>query len=56
VYAATSLNNGGGTPQPDVADGTMQASHQRALCWRVIMPDSTATTETQNVQVVVTAQ
>jgi hypothetical protein len=60
VFADTSLSAGGGTPNPDVtaggANGRMFAGSFRALCWRVITPQSTATVDTQNVQVIVTAQ
>ena len=60
VFADASLNNGGGTPNPDVtaggANGRMFAGSFRALCWRVITPSSTATADTQNVQVIITAQ
>jgi len=60
VFADASLNNAGGTPDPDVtgggANGRMSAGSFRALCWRVITPSSTATADTQNVQVIVTAQ
>ena len=49
-----------GTHEPDVAagapDGQMFAGNQRALCWRLIMPASTATLDPQNVQVIITAQ
>jgi hypothetical protein len=59
TFAAAALNNDG-TYQPDVTsgggNGLIHAGNRRALCWRVIMPDSTSTTETQNVQVTVTAQ
>jgi hypothetical protein len=57
VFADASLTNGGGTPNPDVAgNGRMFANNKRALCWRIVTPSSTSTTDTQNVQVVVTAQ
>ena len=60
VFADSSLTNNGGTPNPDVtagaANGRMFAGDKRALCWRIITPSSTATTDTQNIQVVVTAQ
>ena len=60
VFADASLSNGGGTPNPDVtgggANGRMFAGSRRALCWRVITPNSTSTADTQNIQVIVTAQ
>jgi len=60
VFADASLNNAGGTPDPDViaggANGRMFAGSLRALCWRVITPQSTSTADTQNVQVIITAQ
>ena len=56
LFADASLNNLGGTPNPDVAgNGRMFAGSFRALCWRVITPATTATTDTQNVQLIVTA-
>ena len=59
VFSDTSLNNNG-TQNPDVtaggANGRMFAGSKRALCWRVITPSSTGTTNTQNVQVIITAQ
>ena len=58
VFADTNLDNGG-TPLPDIAgggaDGRMHAGSRRALCWRVITPNSTSTAQTQNIQIVVTA-
>ena len=60
TFAASALNAGGGTHQPDVTvgggNGIVYGGNKRALCWRVIMPDSTATTEQQNIQLTVTAQ
>ncbi|MBI3554625.1 MAG: hypothetical protein HY077_19195 [Elusimicrobia bacterium] len=54
------LLNNDGTPKPDVfvgaPDGRMFAGSQRALCWRIIAPKTTATRDTQNIQIVVTAQ
>jgi hypothetical protein len=59
VFAAAALNNDG-TYQPDVTagggNGRMVAGNKRALCWRVVSPDSTSTLDTQNIQVTVTAQ
>lgn len=60
VFADPTLNNLGGTPNPDVTaggnNGRMFAGGKRALCWRVITPNSTSTIDTQNVQIIVTAQ
>lgn len=59
VFAAPSLGAGGGTPLPDLTapgtDGRMFAGSKRALCWRVIAPASTSTTDAQNIQITVTA-
>ena len=55
VFAASALNTDG-EYQPDTAAGRIVAGHQRALCWRIIAPDSTSTLDTQNVQVIITAQ
>lgn len=56
-FAAPSLNAAGGLPGPDTGGtGYMLAGGVRALCWRIIMPASTATTDPQNLQLVVTAQ
>ena len=59
-FSDTSLTNGGGTQNPDVtaggANGRMLANSKRALCWRVISPSSTATSDPQNIQVVISAQ
>ncbi len=55
VFAAAALNNNG-DHRPDVlASGLMFAGSKRALCWRAIMPQSTSTTNKQNIQVIVTA-
>jgi hypothetical protein len=55
-FVAASLNAGGGTPNPDVAaSGRMFAGSFRALCWRVVTPASTNATDTQNIQLYVTA-
>lgn len=59
VFAAATLDEGGGTPNPDItggaANGRMHAASRRALCWRVITPSSTSTAENQNIQIIVTA-
>ena len=55
IFADPSLNAGGGTPSPDVAAGQIYAGSKRALCWRVIAPSSTSTTDTQNIQIIITA-
>ena len=56
-FADTSLNASGGTQNPDVpGNGRMRSNSKRALCWRVISPDSTSTSDTQNIQVIITAQ
>jgi hypothetical protein len=55
LYADPNLNNDG-EYRPDVpASGHMWANSQRALCWRIILPDSTSVLNTQNVQIIVTA-
>ncbi len=54
VYADPSLNNLG-TPDPDNGSNQLYAGSKRALCWKLIMPNSTSTQDTQNVQVIVTA-
>ena len=58
TFAEPTLNNNG-TPNPDVAsgpnDGRMHAGGKRALCWQVVTPDSTSTTHSQNIQIIVTA-
>ena len=53
----TVLNNEG-TPAPDDTTpqlGEMLAGSKRALCWRAIMPASTVISDTQNIQIIVTA-
>jgi len=55
LYADQSLNNGGGTPDPDNGSNQLYANSKRALCWKLIMPNSTSTQDTQNVQIIVTA-
>ena len=54
--ASAELNNDG-THLPDVStnSGSMLGNKKRALCWRVIMPASTSTTNKQNIQVIVAA-
>ena len=54
--ASSQLTNLGGSQAPDLATGEMYAGNKRALCYRVVMPQSTSVTATQNVQVIVTAQ
>ena len=57
TFADSNLNNLGGTPNPDVtANSRMFAGSRRALCWRIVTPNSTSTANTQNIQVIVTAQ
>ena len=64
VFADSGLNqDGNGTHllyNPDViaggADGRMFAGSQRALCWRIVTPQTTATAVTQNIQLIITAQ
>ena len=34
----------------------MTAGSKRALCWRIVTPNSTSTADTQNIQVIVSAQ
>lgn len=59
VFAAPSLALGGAKSEPDLtvgaADGLMFAGSKRALCWRLIAPSATTTTDTQNVQITITA-
>lgn len=55
-FADTSLTTGGGLATPDVtATGSMLAAGKRVLCWRIVTPSATTTTETQNIQLIVTA-
>ena len=64
VFADSLLNSGGGTSyEPDNAGaGLMFADSQaggygsRALCYRVILPQTTANTDEQIIQVIVTAE
>ena len=48
-----------GTAAPDSTDGSfvtrLKANSKRALCWRIIAPNSTSTSQQQNVQIIVTA-
>ena len=54
--ATATMSAGGSNPNPDNATyNQMYVGHKRALCWRLIMPSSTYTTHTQEVQVLVTA-
>jgi hypothetical protein len=57
LYADSSLNVNG-TYKPDDApnSGDMFPGDSRALCWRLIMPNGTTVTDTQNIQLVITAQ
>ena len=54
-FVGSTLTQDGASPAPDLAGGTMYGNGKRALCWRLIMPDSTSTQDTQNVQILVTA-
>jgi len=54
--ADPTLNAEGAPYQPSVlSSGNMFAGHQRTLCWRIVAPAATTTTDAQNVQLVVTA-
>ena len=54
--ASTELvNNGQSTPDATTLLGSMFGGSKRALCWRVIAPQSTTATQTQNIQVIVAA-
>ncbi len=57
LFADTTLNNLG-TPNPDdsPSNGDMFAGSKRALCWRIAGPSGITQTDTQNVQIIVTAQ
>ena len=55
LFASTQLAQSGGVTGPD-SGNNMFGGNKRVLCYRVIMPQSTSVTATQNVQVVVTAQ
>jgi hypothetical protein len=55
-FADGTLTNAGGLSTPDVsASGNMVAATKRVLCWRIVTPSATTTTDTQNVQLIVTA-
>lgn len=62
-FADSNLNAGGGVSyEPDntvsnlmFAFNAATGAGSRALCWRAIMPASTSTQNTQNIQVIVTA-
>ena len=64
LFADANLNQDGDVTHllynPDTAsgggNGRMLASSKRALCWRIVTPQSTSSVDTQNVQVIVTAQ
>ena len=49
------VNNGLSTPDVGTNGGSMYGGMKRALCWRVIAPQSTVATQTQNIQVIVAA-
>ena len=51
----STLTNNGGLAVPDNGANRIFGGDKRVLCWRLIMPDSTSTTDTQNVQILVTA-
>ncbi|MBI3553004.1 MAG: hypothetical protein HY077_10860 [Elusimicrobia bacterium] len=48
-------NSGANPDQGAGATSKMKANGKRVMCWRLIMPASTATTDQQNLQVIVTA-
>ena len=54
VFADPGLNTNG-TPNPDNGSNQLYGGSKRALCWKLIMPNSTSTTDQQNVQIIVTA-
>jgi hypothetical protein len=62
-YADSALATGGpNTYKPDNTGSNLMYAYnattgigKRALCWRVILPASTATSATQTIQVIVTA-
>lgn len=63
VFADTldaGMNSGGGTADPDVSsgpnNGRVYAGDSRALCWRIIAPNTTQTVDTQNIQITITAE
>ena len=52
---STLTTNGSALPDTATNSGSMLAGSQRALCWRVITPQSTSSAHTQNIQVIVEA-
>ena len=55
-FADPTLVNAGGLNTPDnTGTGNMLSSTKRVLCWRIVAPAATTTTDTQNVQLIVTA-
>lgn len=55
TFADANLNTNG-SYQPDVlGTGYMNASSVRVMCWRIVAPASVTTSDTQNVQIEVTA-
>ena len=56
VLSDTTLTtNGSALPDSATNSGSMLGGNQRALCWRVITPQSTTSAHTQNIQVIVEA-
>ena len=59
VFADSALNAAGGLFAPDsgvnMLANAANGQGKRAMCWRVILPASTATLNKQNIQVIVTA-
>ena len=58
TFADSTLTNLGGLFAPDTGSGAtsrMFASGKRVVCWRLLMPASTSTTDQQNLQLIVTA-
>lgn len=57
ALASPELTASGGLSTPDVGTngGSMYGGGKRALCWRIIAPQSTTATQTQIVQVIVAA-
>jgi hypothetical protein len=49
------ISNGQSTPDASLNGGSMYGAGKRALCWRVIAPQSTSATQTQNIQVIIAA-
>jgi hypothetical protein len=56
LFADSNLNTAPGTYLPDGGTNQLYAGAQRVLCWRIITPSSITNTDTQNIQIVVTAQ